>query len=133
MGNEDVIAAEFLKGADGLVGAVGASATMASLMPVRSTTFCGMGLPGLTKVQKLLFLVDLAVFDIDGADFGQAFDVGVEARGLGVKHDEGAGGSFGIAVDCGDHVVHEVSLTAVDQLEVGVVSWMASVASMASG
>ena len=29
---------------------VGASATMASLMPVSSTIFCGMGLPGLTKL-----------------------------------------------------------------------------------
>lgn len=70
---------------------VGASATMASLMPVRSTTFCGIGLPGLTKVQNFFFLVDLAVLDIDCAYLGQALGVGVETRCLGIKDDERAG------------------------------------------
>ena len=45
---------------------------------------------------ELLFLVDLAVFNIDCADLGQALGVGVETRRLGVKDDERAGESISI-------------------------------------
>ena len=120
MGHKDVVPAKFFKSADGLLGRRGVgdhgivdAGQVNDLLRDR--------LAGVDEGAELLFLVDLAVFNIDCADFGQALGVGVETRRLGVKDDERAGERhLGAAVDCGDHVIDEVGLTAVNQFKVRV-------------
>ena len=79
------------------------------------------GLAGIDKSGKLLFLVDLAVFHHHRADLGEALSVGIQPGGLGVEYHKAAGQRHGqLTVDGRDHVIHKVSLTAVDELEIRV-------------
>lgn len=120
MGHKNVVPAKFFESADGLLGRRGVgdhgivdAGQVNDLLRDR--------LAGVDEGAELLFLVDLAVFNIDCADLGQALGVGVETRRLGVKDDERAGERhLGAAVDCGDHVIDEVGLTAVNQFKVRV-------------
>ena len=120
VGNDDVIPAEFLEAADGFVGAGG----------VRHHGVVDAGEfhhPGgnrtarINKSAEALFLVDLAVFHVDGADLGHDIVVGIQAGGLGIKDHKAAGERhLHLTVDSGDHIVHEVGFAPVDQLEVRV-------------
>ena len=79
------------------------------------------GLAGIDKAGKLLFLVDLAVFHHHRADLGEALSVGIQPGGLGIKHHKAAGKRHSqLTVDGRNHVIHKVSLTAVDELEIRV-------------
>ena len=77
------------------------------------------GLAGFDEGVK--FLHDFAVFHDDAADLGQVLHVGVQPGGLGIEHAElPRQGRILHTVDAGDHVVHEIGLAAVDELEVRV-------------
>ena len=77
------------------------------------------GLAGFDEGVK--FLHDFAVFYDDAADLGQVLHVGVQSGGLGVEHAEFPRQRRILhTVDAGNHVVHEISLAAVDELEVRV-------------
>ena len=79
----------------------------------------GDGLAGLDKGVK--FLHHIAVFHDDGTDLGHILHAGVKAGGLGIKHAELPVQRLILhTVYTGDHVVHKVGFTAVDQLEVRV-------------
>ena len=79
----------------------------------------GDGLAGLDKGVK--FLHHLAVAHDDAADLGHILHAGVQAGGLGVEHAKFPGqGLLLHTVHAGDHIVHKVGLTAVDELEVRV-------------
>ena len=67
------------------------------------------------------FLHHLAVPHDDCTDLGQVLHARVEARRLGVEDAELAVQRLVLhAVDAGDHVIDEVGLTAVDELEIRV-------------
>ena len=118
--HQNVIAAEFLEGADGLLrrGGIGHhgivdAGQVNDLLRDRLT--------GIDEGAEFLFLVDLTVFHKDGADFGQPLGVGVKAGRLGVEHNKRAGQRhLRRAVDGGDHIIDKIGLAAVDQLKVRV-------------
>ena len=121
VGNQDVIAAEFLELADGL-GRCGGIGHHAVVDAGQLHHLLRDGLAGVDEGTETLIRVDLAVFHVHGADLGQSFHVGVQAGGLGIKHHKGAGDGHGFgAIHSGDHIVHKVGFTPIDQLEVGVI------------
>ena len=118
--HQNVVAAEFLEGADGFVRRGGVRHH--GIVDARQLHHARRdGLAGVDEGAEFLFLVDLAVFDKHRADFRQALGVRVQTGGLGVEHDKAAvQRHFGTAVQRGDHVIDKIRLAAVNQLEVRV-------------
>ena len=120
VGHKDIIPAELLKGADGLLrrGGVGDHGIVDA---GQVNDLLRDRLAGVDEGAELLFLVDLTVFHIDGTDLGQPLGVGVKAGRLGVEHDKRAGQRhLRCAVDGGDHIIDKIGLAAVDQLKVRI-------------
>ena len=120
VGHKDIIPAELLEGADGLLrrGGIGHHGIVDA---GQVHHLLRDGLAGVDEGAEFLFLVNFTVFHIDGADFSQPLGVGVKAGRLGVEHNKRAGQRhLRRAVDGGDHIIDKIGLAAVDQLEVGV-------------
>lgn len=77
MGHKNVVPAKFFKSADGLLGRRGVG-NHGIVDAGQVNDLLRDRLAGVDEGAELLFLVDLAVFNIDRADFGQA--LGVESR-----------------------------------------------------
>ena len=119
--HQNVVAAEFLEGADGFVRRGGVRHH--GIVDARQFHHARRdGLAGVDEGAEFLFRVDFAVFDKHRADFGQALGVRVQSGGLGVEHNKTAvQRHFGTAVQRGDHVIDKIRLAAVNQLKAGVV------------